>query len=135
MQGYCSKYSSSNCQRCSTPNASSADEAGTDADCGRRLAQQLALQKLQLQAAKNSIIRNSRKAVGICRHIREAHIPRHLRDERVRDRALLLHPHRVPGAQALRIARQRGRFRFLHFFLLFYWNIEKIVYICSVLLY
>lgn len=36
MQGYCCKYSSSNCQRCSTPNASSADEAGADADCGQR---------------------------------------------------------------------------------------------------
>ena len=27
------------------------------------------------------------------------------------------------------------QYLFLHFFLLFYWNIEKIVYICSVLLY
>ena len=67
------------------PHREPAAQRRTDADGGRRLAQQLALQKQQLHAAKNSIIRNGRKAVGICRHIREAHIPRHLRDERVRD--------------------------------------------------
>ena len=84
---------------------------GTDADSGRRLAQQLAIQEQQLHAAEDIIIRHGRKAVGVRRHIWEAHISRHLRDERVCDRALLLHLHRMPGAQALRIARKRSRLR------------------------
>ena len=44
------------------------------ADGGRRLTQQLALQKQQLHAAEDIIIRHGRKAVGVRRHIREAHI-------------------------------------------------------------
>ena len=68
------------------------------ADGGRRLAQELALQKQQLHGAQKVGIRHGRKAVGVFGHIWKTHIPRPLRDERVRDRALLLHLHRMPGA-------------------------------------
>lgn len=89
----------------------SAAQRGADADGGRRLAQQFPLQKQQLHTAENIRIFHVRKAVGVCRHVREADIARDLRDERIRDRALLLDPHRTAGAQALRIARERSWLR------------------------